>query len=142
MRTRTRLLLAPALALPLLLVACGDDDGGSSSAPPADPDLTVKAVPGLKFDSPAYTLTSGQATMLFSNEDTSGQSHDAVIYTAVEPDKGLDSKKGESVGGVEKITASGKKVGADLDLGPGAYLVICTVPGHEQAGMKATLTVG
>jgi uncharacterized cupredoxin-like copper-binding protein len=141
MRPRARLLLAPALALPLLLAACGGDDGGSADLP-ANPDLTVKAIAGLKFDSQEYSLASGQGSMLFSNEDTSGQSHDAVIYSLVDPSQGADSKKGEAVGGVEKILASGRKAGAELDLDPGTYLIICTVPGHEQAGMKATLTVG
>jgi len=142
MRPRARLLLAPALALPLLLAACGGDDGGSSSSVPANPDLTVKAITGLKFDSQAYTLANGKGTMVFDNADTSGQSHDAVIYTLVDPSKGLDSKKGEAVGGVQKIQPSGKKAAAELDLQPGTYAIICTVPGHEQAGMKATLTVG
>jgi uncharacterized cupredoxin-like copper-binding protein len=137
---RTRLLLAP-VALTLLLAACGGDDGGSSAEIPANPDLTVTAVAGLKYDSQAYTAPSGPAVMVFANKDTSGQSHDAVIYEAREPEKGLDSKKGEEVGGVTKILPSGRSEAADLDLAPGTYLVICTVPGHEAAGMKATLTV-
>ncbi len=141
MRTRTRLLLGPALALPLLLAACGGGDDGGSAELPANPDLRVAAVAGLKYDAEAYTAPAGAAVMVFANEDTSGQSHDAVIYEAREPEKGLDSKKGEEVGGVTKILPSGRSAAADLDLAAGAYLIICTVPGHEQAGMKATLTV-
>jgi uncharacterized cupredoxin-like copper-binding protein len=141
MPTRTPLLLAAAVALPLVLAACGgDDDGGS--AVPADPDLTVTAVSGLKFDAEAYTAPAGPSVMVLDNADPSGQSHDALIFEARDPAAGLDSKKGEKVGGVEKILPSGRQAAADLDLQPGTYLIICTVTGHEQAGMKATLTIG
>ena len=37
-----------------------------------------------------------------------------------------------SDGGTSKVTA---------DLKPGKYEFYCSVPGHEQAGMKGTLTV-
>jgi uncharacterized cupredoxin-like copper-binding protein len=36
----------------------------------------------------------------------------------------------------------GKKVTLDTDLKPGKYTLICTVPGHEQLGMKTEITVG
>jgi plastocyanin len=35
----------------------------------------------------------------------------------------------------------GKKVSLDADLKPGKYKVFCTVPGHEQLGMKQEVTV-
>ena len=38
-----------------------------------------------------------------------------------------------SSGGVSTVTVA--------DLKPGTYTFYCSVPGHEQAGMKGTLTV-
>jgi plastocyanin len=140
MRTRTRLLLAPALALPLLLAACGGDDGGSSVEVPANPDLLVLAPGGLDFDADAYTVKAGPAVMVFDNRDS--QSHNAVIFEARDPAAGMDSKKGEKLGGAEKVISGGRQEVAEIDLDPGTYLLVCTVPGHEAAGMKAVLTVG
>jgi len=39
------------------------------------------------------------------------------------------------------ILAPGKTAKVTADLAPGTYKVYCTVPGHEQSGMKVDLTV-
>ncbi len=36
---------------------------------------------------------------------------------------------------------AGKSASMSFDLQPGTYTVICNIPGHEQLGMKITLTV-
>jgi uncharacterized cupredoxin-like copper-binding protein len=36
----------------------------------------------------------------------------------------------------------GKKASLEVDLKPGRYKLYCTVPGHEQLGMKAEVMVG
>jgi uncharacterized cupredoxin-like copper-binding protein len=46
--------------------------------------------------------------------------------------------------GVEQKTSMidpGKTAVLEVDLKPGTYTYICTVPGHEMLGMKGTLTV-
>jgi uncharacterized cupredoxin-like copper-binding protein len=48
-------------------------------------------------------------------------------------------------GGQEKKTPlidSGKSANLSVDLKPGKYTFYCTVPGHEQLGMKQEVTVG
>ena len=53
---------------------------------------------------------------------------------------------------VEQLGSSKKLAGTDtflggrsrklkIDLRPGRYKIVCTVPGHEQLGMTGTLTV-
>lgn len=46
--------------------------------------------------------------------------------------------------GIEKKTpliAAGKEAKLEVDLKPGNYKLYCTVPGHEQLGMKTEVTV-
>ena len=40
-----------------------------------------------------------------------------------------------------KTVGKGEKSIASADLKPGTYTFYCPVPGHEDAGMKGTLTV-
>jgi uncharacterized cupredoxin-like copper-binding protein len=40
------------------------------------------------------------------------------------------------------LIAAGKQATLQVDLPPGKYKLYCTVPGHEQLGMKAEVTVG
>ena len=61
----------------------------------------------------------------------------------------IESKNDSSVphnialkGGPEgQIVQGGKTSKITVDLKPGKYTFYCSVPGHEQAGMKGTLTV-
>ena len=69
------------------------------------------------------TAKAGKVTLESKND--SSVPHDIAI-------KGGPAGPVVQGGGTSKITAS---------LKPGSYTFYCTVPGHEQAGMKGTLTV-
>jgi uncharacterized cupredoxin-like copper-binding protein len=69
------------------------------------------------------TAKAGKVTVQSKND--ASVPHDIAL-------KGGASGSVVSGGGVSKFTAS---------LKPGSYQFYCTVPGHEQAGMKGTLTV-
>jgi uncharacterized cupredoxin-like copper-binding protein len=49
--------------------------------------------------------------------------------------------KGGGVSQTGSVVQSGGKSTVSLTLKPGKYEFYCPVPGHEQAGMKGTLTV-
>ena len=49
--------------------------------------------------------------------------------------------KGNGVDVKGEIVGSGATSTVTADLKPGAYTFYCSVPGHEAAGMKGTLTV-
>jgi uncharacterized cupredoxin-like copper-binding protein len=152
-----RKLLALALACTALaLGACGDDEEETSSTgpaptteavPPSDATtqeddagapsdsgggggdkLTADADPGgqLKFTVDQLDAKAGSVTITMSNP--SDIPHAIAIEGA-----GVD-EHGETVekGGKSEVTA---------DLKPGEYEFYCPVPGHEEGGMKGTLTV-
>ncbi|QQS24405.1 MAG: hypothetical protein IPM43_13485 [Actinomycetota bacterium] len=126
---RNRLISSVAIAAgALAIAACGGDDAGSSPEIPADADLVVRAVPTIRWDSPTYTVTGGEAKVVLVNEESIY--HDMVI---LEGDNVI-------VGDVNwEVTAKGDVAVQTLTLEPGEYAVFCRVPGHST--MNSTLTV-
>jgi plastocyanin len=85
------------------------------------------AASGLKFVKSTATASAGPIVIRSKNPQSLG--HDISIRG-----NGVD-QSGEIVsnGGVSTITIANLK--------PGTYTFFCSVPGHEAAGMKGTLTV-
>ena len=118
---------AGLIALPLL-TGCG---GGSSSsgcgspAANASPSVTVHALDALKFDQKEYSAKAGDVVIDYVNDGS--LSHTLRI-------EGKDCKLAvNSRGATDKGT---------INLTAGNYTIFCDIPGHETAGMKATLTIG
>jgi plastocyanin len=144
-----RTLTFAAAAAALAIAGCGgSDDNSSSSSSAASPppaattptsasggssggassNLTVDADPSgaLKFTKSSLSGKSGNVTITMDNP--SDVPHGiGVKGNGVDKDGPVVNK-----GGTSKITAS---------LKPGKYEFYCPVPGHEEAGMKGTLTV-
>jgi plastocyanin len=102
---------------------------GAAAAAGAETKLALAADPSgaFKYDKSTLTAKAGKVEITFTN--ASPVPHDVAI-------KG----NGVNAGPTEQISGGGT---ADLTatLQPGTYEFYCTVPGHEQAGMKGTLTV-
>jgi uncharacterized cupredoxin-like copper-binding protein len=79
----------------------------------------------LRFQVSSATAKAGKVTLLSKN--------DAAIPHDISVKDGVD-QQGKEVqnGGTSKVT---------VELKPGKYVFYCSVPGHEQAGMKGTLSV-
>ncbi len=81
--------------------------------------------------SPTHTTSlsapAGKDTIEFDNPSATG--HDVCVQ-----DSG-----GKELGCTDVIEQSNASL--SLDLQPGTYTFFCSVPGHEAAGMKGTLTV-
>ena len=126
MQRSTKVTLA-AVLFSSVLAACG---GSSASEPVVIPDtvgLEVHAVSGLKFDASSYTATAGDIEVAYVNEDSIR--HTLVVVEG-------DTK----VGSFElKVNKSGDVDLGTINLPPGNYVLLCTVPGHQN--MKADLTV-
>jgi plastocyanin len=95
--------------------------GGSTLKVSADPTGQ------LKFEQTSLTAKAGNDTIDFTNDSPVG--HNVQIQDS----------SGKLLGGTKTVT--GASTTATVDLKPGKYTFFCSVPGHEAAGMKGTLTV-
>jgi plastocyanin len=153
---RTHLLsaLAACAVLALAVAGCGGDDnssdtGGGTATETTDAQtpaqttgdtnapapgsgegatLKISADPSgqLKFDTDSLTAKAGKVTITMDNPSS-------VPHAVGVDGNGVD-EDGETVQQGGKSTVS-------VDLKPGKYTFYCPVDGHEDAGMKGTLTV-
>jgi plastocyanin len=122
--------LAIAAAL-LVVAACGDDGGGDGGGAPDVVGSTVAGAPAVEVE--AFDF---------------GYAPDPVEVPAGEPvnltmrvTSGGHNLRIEGTGFQLPVVDEPGAVVATLTVPePGDYRIVCTVPGHEAAGMVATLT--
>ena len=114
-------------AIGLILPACSSSSSAPAETLPVDIGLEVHAVSGLKFDKTSYEVGAGDITVGYINEDSIR--HTLVVVQG-------DTK----VSGFElKVNKNGDIDTGSVTLAAGNYILLCTVPGHQN--MKADLTV-
>jgi plastocyanin len=123
MRKPRLTLLSVAIAATLALSACGDDgepfDATSLTGTPV-------SMTEMEFAPDQLTVNAGEEVEIALVNDGSVK-HNLSI-DEVDVDKDLSANDGESV----TFTAPDS---------PGEYKIYCAIPGHESAGMTATLIV-
>ena len=150
--TTTRLTIGLAAAVLAVGVAAGcggSSSSSSSSAPPStqEPATSTPAAggsssagggatvveidiaqSGFAFVKSTATAPAGVVTLKAMNPQSTPHN------ISIEGEHGSVDQEGPNVsdGGVSQVTAT---------LKPGKYTYFCSVPGHEDAGMKGTLTV-
>jgi uncharacterized cupredoxin-like copper-binding protein len=147
--SRDRLILSIAGVLAAAgLAGCGG--GGSYSAPtdrgsvpspqatataPAasgtlSSQATVSAAAdgSLAFNTTTLQAKAGNVTIVMDNPSSSGMPHGIAVSG-----RGVD-KTGD-------IVDAGSNSTLKVKLSKGTYVFFCPVPGHEEAGMKGTLTI-
>jgi plastocyanin len=123
---RASLLVLPIVAL-IALAACGGDSSSVPAEVPADTDLEVRAVPGLRFDQNSYEAPAGEIAIAYVNDDTIR--HTLVVIKDDVIDNSLELE----------VNRKGDIDSGSITLEPGNYVLFCTVPGHQN--MKADLLV-
>jgi plastocyanin len=120
-------LLALILAGTAVIAACG---GSSPSVAPATPlPSGVLAVEAKEYLFAPAIVTVPAGTVSFSVRNSGAQEHQFEIYS------------GETrVDGIASLGA-GATQDLSVNLVAGAYTLICKLNGHDQLGMKGTLTV-
>jgi uncharacterized cupredoxin-like copper-binding protein/mono/diheme cytochrome c family protein len=110
--------------------ATGGGGGGPSGTATANArnEVEIPADPTglLQFKVKSAQAKAGKVTLLSKND--SSVPHDISV-------------KGNGVNKQGPTVSNGKTSKVVADLKPGTYEFYCSVPGHEQAGMKGTLTV-
>jgi plastocyanin len=119
--------LIPVVALVVALGACSSSSSTPAETLPVDIGVKVHAVSGLKFDKANYEVGAGDVTVGYINEDSIR--HTLVVV-----------QDGTKVSGFElKVNKKGDIDSGSVTLAAGTYVLMCTVPGHQN--MKADLTV-
>ena len=109
------------------LSACGGSTTSSAPTTAITADLEVDAISGLRLDRTQYTATAGEISVAYVNEDTIR--HTLVVV-----------QDGNVISGFTlKVNQKGDVDTGQITLQPGKYVLLCTVPGHQN--MKADLTV-
>jgi plastocyanin len=124
-RTLRRVLVGVLFAT-CVLAACGGGDSTPATVP-ADIDLEVRAVPGLRFDQDTYEVAAGNIRVAYVNDDT-------IRHNLVVINEGVINNSFELV-----VNRRGDIDTGSISLMAGNYVLFCTVPGHQN--MKADLVV-
>lgn len=136
--------------------ACAGPAGSSATDPATTPppptaDLVVIGTDRLRFEPDAVTAPASEGvTLAFSAE--AGVEHDFVVEDAADVGvaEGDDTAHGDQEGDASADGGDlhvahadpGQTTTATFQINePGTYAVYCSVPGHRQGGMIATLTL-
>jgi uncharacterized cupredoxin-like copper-binding protein len=152
-------MLLTALAVSILLAACGGDDDqeGTDDAadrPEAEPVVLTISTQEFEFDAPE-SVPAGLVEITVSNEGEEPHEvqlmklHDGVtfdeFFSASKKDRsGLDSLElADAVGGAGSTAGipPGETTTVLNELEPGSYAMVCLVQGHNSEGMIAPLEV-
>jgi hypothetical protein len=96
---------------------------------PANGPLALSANPQGQLAYSTTTLSSASSHVMIDFTNQSPLDHNVTIANA----------QGKVLGATPTFTGATKTL--TLNLPPGTYTFYCSVPGHEMAGMKGTLTV-
>lgn len=110
------------LAAALVVLGCG---GGDATAERSN-DLSIEAG-DLYYEPEDLAASPGEVTITMNNVGST--EHDLVI-----------EELGDEV--IIDLTPGGESATGSISLDEGTYTLYCTVVGHREAGMEATLDVG
>ena len=129
----SRFMLVPLVAVALLAAGCGGDGDENAEETTTTPSaeattLQLAADPGgaLAFDKTSLDAPAGSVTIELTNDSS-------VPHNVEVEGNGVEE---------ESDTVTGESTSLTVDLQPGTYDFYCAVPGHREAGMEGTLTVG
>ena len=118
---------APLFGLAVVLAACGG--AASSAAPPTPVPSGVVAVEAKEYTFTPSTIIVPAGPTTFSVKNAGNEEHEFEVFKG---DQVVDEIEGLVPGLTKPLT---------LTLAAGEYTFVCKLNGHDQLGMKGTLTV-
>jgi plastocyanin len=123
-----------------ITVGCGGDDDDEEAAAPAETATETEAAGGgqtvdmteYEFEPNDLTVSQGET---ITAETTGNIEHNFTIEEGPDPEK--PSKELAATPDVQPDDSADLTV----DLDPGEYALVCTVPGHREQGMTGTIKV-
>ncbi len=139
-------LTALVVAVALLVTGC-DADATTDAPPQPSTTLDVVGADRLEFQPDAFIVPAGEnVTVSLTAGDT--VEHDFIIEGAADVGGAGQDGHGEASHDTRPDdlavvhASAGQTVPGTFTIDePGTYTVYCSVPGHRQSGMEATLTV-
>jgi iron uptake system component EfeO len=119
--------LSAAVVVAALLAGCGAAGASSGPATPLPSGVIAVEAKEYQFTPSAITVPAGSVTFSIRNAGT--QEHEFEIFKG---DQVVDEVEGMVPGLTKEATVT---------LQPGDYIFMCKLNGHDQLGMKGTLTV-
>jgi iron uptake system component EfeO len=116
--------LLAIIAVATLVAACA---GTTASFPPAPSGVVAVEAKEYRFTPSTVSVGAGKVTFYVQNAGT--VEHEFELYKG---DQRVDEVEGLVPGLAKNLTVT---------LEPGVYTFVCKLSGHDQLGMKGTLTV-
>lgn len=147
MKRMSRAMGALLVLTAVLAAACGDD-GGSKTTSGGAGDGTVSAT--LKdFDLSLSTSTAPAGEVTFDITNDGPSVHEFVVFHTDLAADGLGTEDGlvdEDLDGLDLVDEAediepDATTSLTVDLDPGAYVVLCNIQGHYEAGMYSAFTI-
>jgi len=126
-RSTRALLVTVLLGAAGAIAACGSQGGSGAPGTPAPSGVIAVEAKEYAFTPATITVPAGSVTFSVKNAGT--EEHEFEIF---EGDKVVDEVEGMVPGLTKQLTVT---------LEAGDYTFVCKLNGHDQLGMKGTLTV-
>jgi plastocyanin len=130
------------VAVVVLVVAVGAGCGGDDEGNGGEPATTTEQAGGgeaTTVDMDEYSFSPEDVNVergaTITVENKGGIAHNLTVEQGPDP-----KKKTKRLAGTSAFLG-GKSEKLEVDLRPGKYAMVCTVPGHRELGMVGTFTV-
>jgi plastocyanin len=141
--TKSFVLIAVVLTIPLTLAACGGDDDDETTAASdttTTEDTTTEAATG--GGGGGETVDISEVEFAIEPKEVSTKAGEVTF--AITNDGSAPHNLEVEGNGIEEVSETiegGQKTDLTVQLEPGEYEMYCAIPGHREQGMEGTVTV-